>query len=297
MDEKGSLGWGERWPAPAKLNLLLRIIGRRADGYHLLQTVFQFIDLADQIAFHPRSDREVRLKNCLPGVPESEDLTVRAARLLQKVSGVRDGVDIEVEKILPMGGGLGGGSSDAATVLIVLNKIWHLGYTIQELMDLGLSLGADVPIFISGQSAWAEGVGEILQVINPPEIWYVVLVPDCQVSTAEVFSSSQLTRNNLPVTIGRFTSGFSCNDCLSVVSHLYPPVRAALDALSQFGDARLTGTGACVFLACMGPDVASKIVGELENQYTVFVVGGCNRSPLHSKMDDVFDVSWQGVGG
>jgi 4-diphosphocytidyl-2-C-methyl-D-erythritol kinase len=289
MNERANSGWGERWPAPAKLNLLLRVIGRRSDGYHLLQTVFQFIDLADQISFFPRSDRQIRLKNPLPGIAETDDLTVRAARLLQERSPGFGGIDIEIEKILPIGGGLGGGSSDAATALVVLNKIWNLGYSLQELMDLGLSLGADVPIFVYGQSAWAEGVGEVLVPINPPESWYVVLVPDCQVSTAEVFRSDKLTRDNLPVTIDRFSSGFSCNDCLAVVSQLYPSVVGALEALSRFGDARLTGTGSCVFLACDHPDAALEIAHELENQYTVFVVKGCNRSPLHNKINTFFN--------
>jgi 4-diphosphocytidyl-2-C-methyl-D-erythritol kinase len=288
MSEGTGLGWGERWPAPGKLNLLLRVIGRRSDGYHLLQTVFQFIDLADQISFFPRPDRQIRLQNPLPGVSETEDLTVRAALLLRESSRQSPGVDIELEKILPIGGGLGGGSSDAATVLVVLNKLWNLGYTVQELMDLGLSLGADVPIFVYGQSAWAEGVGEVLQPIDPPECWYVVLVPECQVSTAKVFGSDQLTRDNNPVTIASFNSGFTCNDCVPVVTQSYPPVKRAMDALSRFGDARLTGTGSCVFISCVDRDSAVTIAAELEEQYTVFVVRGCNRSALHSKVKRFF---------
>ncbi|MGH8549934.1 MAG: 4-(cytidine 5'-diphospho)-2-C-methyl-D-erythritol kinase [Methylococcales bacterium] len=288
MNENSKAVWGERWPAPAKLNLFLRVIGRRSDGYHLLQTVFQFIDLVDQISFFPRSDRQIRLKNPLPGIAETDDLTVRAARLLQERSGLRTGIDIELEKILPIGGGLGGGSSDAATALIVLNRIWNLRLTIRELMDFGLCLGADVPIFVYGQAAWAEGVGEVLEPINPPECWYVVVVPDCQVSTAEVFRSEKLTRDHSPVTMARFNSGFACNDCLTVVSQLYPPVKRALDGLSRFGEARLTGTGSCVFLACDNSDSALTIVGELEDQYTAFVVKGCNRSPLHSKVECFF---------
>lgn len=289
MNEPANAGWGERWPAPAKLNLLLRVIGRRSDGYHLLQTVFQFIDLADRISFFPRPDRQIRLINPLPGIAEQDDLTVRAARLLQERKRVRAGIDIELEKILPIGGGLGGGSSDAATALIVLNKIWNLEYTTRELMNFGLSLGADVPIFVYGQAAWAEGVGEILEPINPPEYWYVVVVPECQVSTAAVFRSDYLTRDNSPVTIERFISGFSCNDCLAVVSRLYPPVKGAFDALSKFGDARLTGTGSCVFLPCENPDSALAIAGEIEGRYTVFVVEGRNRSPLHTKINNFFN--------
>ncbi|MGR9106073.1 MAG: 4-(cytidine 5'-diphospho)-2-C-methyl-D-erythritol kinase [Gammaproteobacteria bacterium] len=281
--------WGEWWPAPAKLNLLLRIVGRRADGYHLLQTVFQFIDRSDRIRFFPTEGPQIRLRNPLPGVAEGNDLTVRAARLLQERGGVRSGVEIEVEKNLPIGGGLGGGSSDAATVLVLLNRIWNLGFPLQELINLGLTLGADVPIFIHGRSAWAEGVGEVLYPIHPQESWYVVLVSECQVSTAEIFSSEDLTRDNSPVTISDFDSGFTCNDCLATVSRLYPPVRKALEDLSRFGAARLTGTGACVFLACEDSRTALKIRGELENRYRVFVAKGCNVSPLHSKIQRFFN--------
>lgn len=177
------------WPAPAKLNLMLRIVGRRADGYHLLQTVFQFIDWCDWLSFHPTVDEAVVLTSPLPGVPVDQDLTVRAARLLQKEAGVRQGVAIEIEKNLPMGGGLGGGSSDAATTLIALNRLWQAGLTGEDLLSLGVRLGADVPIFISGYSAWAEGVGERLTALELPEAWYVVIVPDCQVATGRVFSS------------------------------------------------------------------------------------------------------------
>ena len=290
MTESGP-GWGESWPAPAKLNLLLRIVGRREDGYHLLQTVFQFIDLSDRILFFPRSDGQVRLRTILPGVPESDDLTVRAARLLKQHSGWSGGVDIEVQKVLPMGGGLGGGSSDAATVLAVLNRIWRLGYFPDQLMELGLSLGADVPVFVFGQSAWAEGVGEVLKPISSVEQWYVVLVPDCQVATAEVFSAPSLTRDNTPVTIERFLSGFDVNDCLPVVSEMYPPVKQALEYLSGFGEARLTGTGACVFLAADDHASALAIADRLKGDYRVFVAQGCNRSPLHARMEEFFGLS------
>jgi 4-diphosphocytidyl-2-C-methyl-D-erythritol kinase len=290
MTESGP-GWGESWPAPGKLNLLLRIIGRRKDGYHLLQTVFQFIDLCDRILFFPRSDGQVRLRTILPGVPESDDLTVRAARLLKQHSGWSGGVDIEVQKVLPMGGGLGGGSSDAATVLAVLNRIWGLGYFPDQLMEIGLSLGADVPVFVFGQSAWAEGVGEVLKPIRPVEQWYVVLVPDCQVATAEVFSAPSLTRDNTPVTIERFLSGFGVNDCLPVVSEMYPPVKQALEYLSGFGEARLTGTGACVFLAADDHASALAIADRLKGDYRVFVAQGCNWSPLHARMEEFFGLS------
>lgn len=288
MTEGGNSGWGETWPAPAKLNLLLRIIGRRGDGYHLLQTVFQFIDLADQITFYPRRDGQVRLQAPLPGIAEADDLAVRAARLLKYNSRSSEGVDIEIEKLLPIGGGLGGGSSDAATTLVVLNRLWKLGYTMQELMDLGLQLGADVPIFVYGQAAWAEGVGEKVQPIDPPESWYLLLVPPCQVATGKIFSSGNLTRDNKPITITGFYSGMNRNDCLGVVSEMYPDVGRALETLSRYGDARLTGTGSCVFLVCDERDSAFEIAAELKKQYTVYVVKGCNRSPLHSKLDHYF---------
>lgn len=291
MNKTVNQGFGEPWPAPAKLNLLLRIIGRRSDGYHLLQTVFQFIDFADRISFFPRLDRQIRLKNPLPGIAEADNLTVRAARLLQEPSDRCGGIDIEIEKKLPIGGGLGGGSSDAATVLLVLNKIWNLGFSLRKLMDLGLSLGADVPVFVYGQSAWAEGVGEILQPIHPPECWYVVVVPECQVSTAEVFGAENLTRDNKPVTIDQFNAGFSCNDCLAVVSQLHPQVEQALDTLSGFGEARLTGTGSCVYLALDNLASAAKIAAEIEARFQVYVVKGCNRSPLHSKLNSFFNAT------
>lgn len=289
MDDPLKPGFGKAWPAPAKLNLLLRIVGRRDDGYHLLQTVFQFIDLSDRIRFFPRSDRRIRLRNPQPGIAELNDLTVRAARLLQEQSPESGGVDIEIEKNLPIGGGLGGGSSDAATVLLVLNKLWNLGLSSRKLMDLGLSLGADVPIFIYGRSAWAEGVGEILEPIDPPECWYVIVVPECHVSTAQIFGSDKLTRDNKPVTIDSFNDGFSCNDCLIVVSQLYPPVREAFQALSRFGEARLTGTGACVYLACHSPDAASTVAAQIEGRYRIMIGKGWNRSPLHSELESFFD--------
>lgn len=268
-------------PAPAKLNLMLRIVGRRKDGYHLLQTVFQFIDHCDWITLRRRSDGVIRLVNPLPTVPEDQDLTVRAAKLLRKFTGIGYGVEIEIEKNLPMGGGLGGGSSDAATALLGLNVLWRTGLSLQDLMVLGLQLGADVPVFINGRSTWAEGVGEVLTPLDLPEPWFVVLVPGCHVSTAQIFSAPNLTRNNKPITIADFLAGQQENHCLPVVSELYPEVRAALCGLGRFAHAKLTGTGACVFAAFAEEADARAAVAALEREWLVFFARGRNRSALH----------------
>lgn len=274
----------ENWPAPAKLNLMLRIVGRREDGYHLLQTVFQFIDWCDFISFAWLETPEVVLAKPLPGVPPGGDLTVRAARLLQQVTGVRRGVRITLDKRLPMGGGLGGGSSDAATVLVALNALWNLGLTEEELIGLGVRLGADVPVFIKGVAAWAEGVGERLTPLDLPEPWYVIVVPSCRVATAEIFAAPDLTRNSPPVTIAEFLAGEQANDCLPVVQRMYPEVAAALEALSGYGKARLTGTGACVFAAFSEQKEAQAAVEALGRKWQAFLARGTNRSPLLGKL-------------
>lgn len=281
--EGGNLleAWGESWPAPGKLNLMLRIVRRRSDGYHDLQTVFQFIDRCDQLRFYPRKDGTVRLRRPTVGVLECDDLTVRAAQLLKSDSGCALGVDIEVDKFLPMGGGLGGGSSDAATTLFVLNGLWGVGYSLEQLQRLGLQLGADVPIFIAGFSAWAEGVGEQLVPMELSESWYVVAVPDCHVSTADVFNAKDLTRNNNPVTIEKFASGWTGNDCLSVVLAMYPPVNQVYHRISSLVDARLTGTGGCIFAEFDDKLAAQKIADGLSGFCEAFVTKGVNGSPLH----------------
>ncbi|MFZ2451106.1 MAG: 4-(cytidine 5'-diphospho)-2-C-methyl-D-erythritol kinase [Methylovulum miyakonense] len=283
MDNNGLL-WSTRWPAPAKLNLMLRIVGQRPDGYHLLQTVFQFVELCDWITFHPDASGRVSLKNTLPDVAESEDLTVRAARLLKDTTGCQEGVCIDVEKNLPMGGGLGGGSSDAATVLVVLNKLWDLQLSPGKLMELGLSLGADVPVFVFGHAAWAEGVGEEIQPITVPERWVVIIKPDCHVNTKEIFSAKELTRDSKSIKISDFTAGHHQNDCLDVVCQRYPSVKNALVDLSEFSDAKLTGTGACVFAQF---DSEIKAVGayqSLKTKWRVYVTKCVNESPLFSIM-------------
>jgi len=276
--------WLERWPAPAKLNLMLRIVGQRPDGYHLLQTVFQFIDLCDWIRFHPVEDGRVTLRTTIPGVPESDDLTVRAANLLKAETGCQQGVCIEVEKNLPMGGGLGGGSSDAATTLLVLNQLWGLQLPLEKLMTLGLALGADVPVFVYGYASWAEGVGEKLEKIIIPEHWFVIIRPDCHVNTKEIFLAKELTRDSKSITIADFIAGHHQNDCLDVVCQRYRPVKDALVELSQFSEARLTGTGSCVFAQFASKEAAVNAYEALKDKWQAYLSGGINESPLISRL-------------
>jgi 4-diphosphocytidyl-2-C-methyl-D-erythritol kinase len=288
------------WPAPAKLNLFLHITGRRADGYHELQTVFQFLDYGDELRFNLRDDGQVRRINTMAGVPEADDLVVRAARLLQTETGCTQGVDILLEKRLPMGGGLGGGSSDAATTLVALNQLWQLGLDEGRLATLGLSLGADVPVFIRGRAAWAEGVGERLEPLDLPEPWFVVLLPRVNVSTHELFSDPQLTRDVQPIKIRdyllRVGVGGVCGalfdgdgtDSIGHVRNVFEPlvrekyreVDAALTWLTQFAPARLTGTGACVFAAFADESQARYIADQVDGRWQTIVAAACNRSPL-----------------
>jgi 4-diphosphocytidyl-2-C-methyl-D-erythritol kinase len=273
-----------RLPAPAKLNLMLRIVGRREDGYHLLQTVFQFIDHCDWITFRLRSDGEIKLLTPLPGVAEENDLTVRAALALQQQAKTRVGAEIEVEKNIPMGGGLGGGSSDAATTLLGLNALWQTGLSLSDLKELGIRLGADVPVFIAGQSAWAEGIGELLTPIDLPEPWYVILVPGCSVSTGKIFSASNLTRDNKSIKIADFLRGQQENHCLPVVLECYPEIGEAMVELSRYSPAKLTGTGACIFAAFDSEHQARSIAAELKLRWSVIVSRGMNRSFLHQAL-------------
>ena len=276
--------WAEKWPAPAKLNLMLRIVGQRPDGYHLLQTVFQFIDLCDWIIFHPVDDGQVSLQKTIPGVAEADDLTVRAANLLKAETGCVSGVRIEVEKNLPMGGGLGGGSSDAATTLVVLNELWGLQLSMEKLIEIGLTLGADVPVFVYGYSSWAEGVGEKLEKISIQEQWVVVIKPECHVNTKEIFSAKNLTRNSKSIKMADFIAGHHQNDCVEVVCERYQAVKDALAALSEFSEARLTGTGACVFAQFDSEDAAVNAYKSLKYKWQVYLTKGVNESPLFSKL-------------
>jgi 4-diphosphocytidyl-2-C-methyl-D-erythritol kinase len=276
------------WPAPAKLNLFLLILGRRPDGYHELQTCFQFIDLCDDITIEVRPDGRIRRVVDIAEVAEDADLCVRAARALQAASGCPLGADISVLKRIPMGGGLGGGSSDAATCLVALNHLWNLQWSTVDLVALGLKLGADVPVFVRGRAAWAEGIGERLTALYPPlapaETNYLIIKPNIHVSTEEVFQDSELTRNSAPITIHGFLESGGRNDCAGVVRRRYPEVARALDWLSGFGEARLTGTGACIFLDCGTADRGREIIGKLPPAFDAFLARGLNDSPLLEKL-------------
>ena len=274
-------------PAPAKLNLWLHIIGRRPDGYHELETVFQFLDHADELRYSLREDGQIHLRTEIAGVPHDSNLIVRAARQLQQKSGCSLGVDIWLDKILPMGGGIGGGSSNAATTLLALNHLWQLGWDKDRLAALGLGLGADVPVFVRGHAAFAQGVGEQLTPVDPEEPWYVVLVPQVSVSTAEIFSHPELTRDSLPLKMRPVPEGNSRNDCQPVVEQSYPEVRNALNSLGKFTEARLTGTGSCVFGAFPSKAEADKVLALLSVTQTGFVAKGSNVSMLHRKLQSL----------
>jgi len=272
------------WPAPAKINLFLHITGRRADGYHLLQTVFQFVDCCDELDFAVREDGVIRRLSEVDGVAEADDLTVRAAHSLQQLVDTPLGADIRINKLLPMGGGLGGGSSDAATTLVALNQLWGLGLSVDQLAELGLKLGADVPVFVRGQAAWAEGVGENLRPIELNEPWFVVLVPPCHVSTAEVFAIPELTRDAQSLKMPAFLEGQGVNVCEDVVRKHYPDVDKALNWLSQYSQPRMSGTGACVFAPFANEADARQVLQQLPGQWRGFVVKGLNRSPLLDRL-------------
>ena len=267
-------------PAPAKLNLFLHVVGRRADGYHLLQTLFRFIDFSDTLYFTLREDGVVQRINQLNGVPQEQDLCVRAARLLQKACGCPLGVSIRVEKRIPMGGGLGGGSSDAATTLLALNRLWNLGLPRERLMQIGLSLGADVPVFVFGENAFAEGVGEKLQVYPLPEVWYVVLFPPVHVATAEIFARPELTRNTISLTIRALPTANLHNDLQPVVCNLYPEVARHLAWLGKFAQARMTGSGACVFAELADEKQAQALLQQLPTDMRGIVARGLTQHPL-----------------
>jgi len=275
----------QSWPAPAKLNLFLHIVGRRADGFHLLQTAFQFIDLCDTLRFDVTHDGRIERDLDLAEIPAEHDLTVRAARLLQHATGTTLGARIRCEKFIPLGGGLGGGSSDAATTLVALNQLWGTAQSVDELAQLGLRLGADVPVFVRGHAAWAEGVGEIITPIAPPEPWYVVIHPLCHVSTAEIFTLPELTRNTSPIKIRDFFVGIGGNDCENTVCARYPAVAAALDWLGNYSSARMTGTGACVFAAFPTEARAREVATRTPPQWRGFFAKGLNRSPLRALLD------------
>lgn len=273
-------------PAPAKLNLMLHINGQREDGYHNLQTLFQFIDHSDELSFRPRSDDQLTLTPAIEDVPFEDNLIIKAARALQQQAREQGkelpGADIKLKKILPMGGGLGGGSSDAATTLLALNKIWQLELDLDTLAAMGLRLGADVPVFVKGSAAFAEGVGEILT--PTPELdqpWYLVVVPQVHVNTGKIFSNKRLTRDTALINIRTALRREGNNDCQEVVSELYPEVDKALNLLGKFSSAKLTGTGACIFSSFGSEQEAIEVSNQLPAEYVTFVAKGVNQSPAH----------------
>lgn len=275
------------WPAPAKLNLFLHIVGVREDGYHLLQTVFQLLDWGDQVRVRVRGDGAVTCAG-VPGVPPEQDLCLRAAHALLRRCGAMPGADIEVVKRIPLGGGLGGGSSDAATVLVALNELWACGLGLDQLAEIGSSLGADVPVFVRGETAWAEGIGDQLTPVSVPAREFVIVDPRVPVSTAELFQAPELTRNTPPVTISGYLSATgveAVNAFESVARARYPKVAAALDWLGVFGQARLTGSGGCVFVAVDSTRRAEEVVSACPAEFAAYHARGVARSPLRDAME------------
>ena len=276
---------GLDYPAPAKLNLFLHVVGRRPDGYHLLQSVFTLLDYGDNIRIRVRDDGQVRRVNDLPGIPEADDLTVRAAQMLREASGTTRGADIEVEKRIPLGGGLGGGSSDAATTLLALDRAWGTGFGPEVLGELAASLGADVPVFLFGQSAWAEGVGDLLRPLSLPPAWYLVLTPPVAVPTREIFAAPELTRDTEPLKMEDFSAHPQDprfrNTLEPVVTARYPMVREHLEWLRQHGDARMTGSGSCVFAAYDRREKAQQVL-DLASPMKGFIAQGMATHPLRA---------------
>lgn len=272
-------------PSPAKLNLFLHITGQRPNGYHELQSIFQFIDICDELTFEPTKDDSITIEPAIVGVALEDNLIYKAAKLLQNKTGCRKGARIRLKKILPMGGGLGGGSSNAATALIGLNHLWQTQLSEDELAELGLQLGADVPIFVRGRAAWAEGVGEQLtDMMDLEENWFVVVVPDCHVNTGEIFSHKDLTRDTPKCRMSAALRGEGRNDCESVVCKLYQEVSNSLNLLKNFGSARMTGTGACVFLEVNSESEANSVLAKLPAEIEAFVAKGINQSPLQKAL-------------
>ncbi len=274
----------QHWPAPAKINHFLHVTGRRDDGYHLLQTVFQFLDLADELLIAPTTDGRISCRRNYRQWRQQDDLVVRAARLLQEISDSGKGAEIRVRKKIPIGGGLGGGSSDAATTLVALNYLWELGLTTDQLAKAGLSLGADIPVFVRGFAAWGEGVGEKLVAMDLSEDWYLLIYPNVSVATAQIFNDPGLARATPRVAPDDFLQGRCRNDCEPVARRLYPEVAEALDWLNVRAKARLSGTGASVFAALSGRDQALELLRLLPAKWRGFVAKGCNRSPLIERL-------------
>lgn len=273
-------------PAPAKLNLFLHVTGRRPDGYHLLQSAFRMIDLADRLSFTLREDGLIRRANDVPGVPAETDLVVRAARLLREATATPLGADIAVCKHIPMGGGLGGGSSDAATTLIALNHLWGTQLRRPELAQLGLRLGADVPFFIHGRTAFVEGIGEHMQTLTLTPSCYVVLSPGVEIPTREIFQSEDLTRNSEPIKISDFVGGTTRNDLQAVACKLYPAVLHAIEWLSSYAPARMTGSGSCIFAEFDSISAADDVARRCPAPWMAWVAGSVDKHPLHDWLAD-----------
>ncbi len=289
------------WPAPAKINLFLHVLGRREDGYHELQTLFQFLDLCDELTFIPNREGRIRRVDTDVDWPEERDLALRAARLLRETVGLRQGVDIAIRKRIPPGSGLGGGSSDAATTLVALDRLWGLRLGVERLAELGRQLGADVPVFVRGRAAWAGGVGDLLRPVALPEPHYVVVTPPCRVSTAEIFHAPALTRNRTPLKMSDFIFGGrpehdhaptiltllegSANDCEEITRKRYPLVGRALEHLSRFGRPRMTGTGGSVFMPLANEEEGERLLMDLPPGWQGFICRGLNRSPLITRVE------------
>jgi len=290
LNKKSVSDWAELWwPAPAKLNLMLNITSRRADGYHELQTVFQLIAIFDWLNFTPVDSNQIRLTCNSSAIPEKDNLVMRAAKLIQERSGVNLGVNIELKKILPTGAGLGGGSSDAATTLVVLNALWGLDYSLNELEALALELGADVPVFVRGQSAWAEGVGEKITPMDLPEKWFVIVNSDYHCSTREIFTHNRLTRDSSAITIRDFLGGHETNDCFNVVKEISKELNNIYQLFSQFGKVFLTGTGSSMFAKCDTRQEAVLLSDKLPDGWNKWVVKGVNESPLQKSLKQFFN--------
>ena len=286
--EGSQADWAELWwPAPAKLNLFLKVIGRRSDGYHQLQTVFQLLAFSDWLNFVKRDDDRIVLLGNMNNIDAGDNLIVRAAKLLNAHTDMNNGVDITIKKVLPLGAGLGGGSSDAATVLVVLNELWGLGLSLEELAKIGLSLGADVPVFVLGNTAWAEGVGELITPITLEESWYLVVNPATHISTKEIFSHNRLTRDSSPITIRDFHEGQLENDCLPIVRELNKNVDSMFQHFSTFTEVYLTGTGSSLFATCKTRKEALDLSNKLPADWTKWLLRGVDQSPLHKALNQV----------
>jgi 4-diphosphocytidyl-2-C-methyl-D-erythritol kinase len=275
-------------PAPPKLNLFLHITGRRDDGYHNLQTLFQLLDGGDQLTFTATNNSAIRLSPQIDGVAEEDNLIVRAARALQEKTGSSLGCSIVADKKLPMGAGLGGGSSNAATTLLALNRLWALDLPLTELAEIGATLGADVPVFVIGRSAFAEGIGDDLSPFDIPDYWYLVITPPCKVSTGEIFSNPQLTRHSLPIKIRALSEEQYRNDCQAVVEELYPQVKEVVEWIRNFATPMMTGTGASVFCRWKTQADANRVLAAVPQHWSAFVARGVNYSQVHQQLRDFF---------